>query len=61
MWRELADGLEGPDPKRKKEAITRFETLVKKLAEELMGMKGANLLAHANLISRCRESDCDVS
>ena len=56
VWRELADGLEGPDPKRKKEAITRFEILVKKLAEELMGMKAANLLAHANLIKFCRVS-----
>ncbi|MNJ96741.1 50S ribosomal protein L16 arginine hydroxylase [compost metagenome] len=48
-WRELADGLEGNDQNRKEQAITRFEFLVKNLAEQLPDISGRQLLAESGL------------
>ena len=48
-WRELADGLEGADQDRKKQAIERFEVLVKKIATELPAVSGKQLLMESGL------------
>lgn len=49
-WRELADGLEGADKERQEQAVSRFEFLVKSLAQELPGVSGAELLAAGGLL-----------
>lgn len=54
-WRELADGLEGTDQQRKEQAITRFEFLVKNLAEELPQISGTDLLMESGLLGSASE------
>ena len=43
-WRELADGLESVDEKRKAAAVSRFEGLVKDLVSDLSKISGKYLL-----------------
>lgn len=56
-WRELADGLEGADPERKAQALTRFDFLVKNLAEELPQISGTDLLIESSMLPTLQSKD----
>lgn len=49
-WRELADGLDSSDKKRKEQAIAHFEYLVKKMVSELPSVSSQKLLFESGLI-----------
>lgn len=49
-WRELADGLEGRDVNRKQAAVSRFNFLLKNLAQELPQISGTDLLLGSGLL-----------
>jgi 50S ribosomal protein L16 3-hydroxylase len=49
-WRELADGLESTDTKRKATAVARFENLVMKLSQEMPELSGRALLSESGLL-----------
>lgn len=50
-WRELADGLEGQDPERKAQAVSRFNFLVQNLTLDLPQISGTDLLLESGLLS----------
>lgn len=54
-WRELADGLEGTDEARKELAVSRFEFLVKNLAQQLPEISGTELLLESGLLKPSAE------
>jgi 50S ribosomal protein L16 3-hydroxylase len=49
-WRELADGLDSKDLERKKNALSRFNTLVKQLSKELPELSGTELIHQSGLL-----------
>ena len=53
-WRELADGLASQDPQRKAISLARFESLVKKLSQELPEISGEKLLVDSNLLIQAK-------
>lgn len=50
-WRELADGLESLDEKRKALAVSKFKDLVKKLASEFSTISGKYLLNESGFLN----------